>query len=393
MSKVSNKEILNVIRDSASLDYQDKVPASDGLNTPDILAVFDNYQAIANEFISTLVNKIGKTMIYSKAYNNPLKMLKKGLVPYGDTVEQLFVRMAEMKNFGEHWDSTGATEEADLIRTLKPQVTSLYISKNIDKKFKTSIINKDLRKAFLSEGGLSNLVQQIVTSITTKIEFNEFSLTKKTLNSLVEECKVIENKPASQGDTTIAIPAGKGKAVQQGPYCVGISSTSIAPELYAQEITVHIRTLAGKMAFMSNKYNLAKECTFSRKEDLVFITTPEMSAMLDVFVLANAFNVSSADIKTRIIEVDELPSGIFKKTTITDDSPEDFSNETSSVTLSKDSKRIIGILCDKDLLQIWDTYQGAGTFNNPERQSTNYFANREGIFATCLFANMCIIHN
>ena len=46
----------------------------------------------------------------------------------------------------------------------------------------------------------------------------------------------------------------------------------------------------------------------SLSQQLIYITTPEEQAELDVEVLANAFNMNKADVNVRVIVVDELPS-------------------------------------------------------------------------------------
>lgn len=144
------------------------------------------------------------------------------------------------------------------------------------------------------------------------------------------------------------------------------------------------------MKFPSTKFNLSKEITWTEPNRLVLVTTPTVSAKLDTQVLANAFNVSKADLVTRTILVDEMPKGIFKGTSeLSDKQPKDVGNE--SLTCDE-SKKPIALLMDEDLVQIWDTHQGAGTFYNPQGEFTNHFGNREGIFATCLFANMAVFY-
>lgn len=377
MTKMNNDQIIKAVVNEMGEDVKQHAEGKSGV---ELLSVFDDFPNVKNAFVNTLTNKITKSVIFSKIFNNPLKELKKGKLEYGESIEELFVQMAMSKNFGESWESSG-TPEGDLIRKLKPKVTAMYISVNFDKKYKTTVFDKQLRKAFINEYGLSNLVMQIVGSITSQAEYQEFLATKQTMLSLVSECKNkgLDADHKVESDTAIPI----GKVVKQTPYVVNTPT--------AKDLLKAIRTEVGNMKFPSTKYNLAKELNWSNPQDLMLMTTSETIADIDVNVLAGAFNVSMTDINTRTILVDEMPKGIFQKTSteLVDKTPTDLPSGTVECNTTK---KPVAILFDKDLLQIWDTYQATGTFYNAQENYTNHFANREGIFAVCSFANMVVFY-
>lgn len=377
MAKMNNEQIIKAVSQELTSDISEQI---EGKSSVELLAVFDDYPNVKNAFINTLTNKVAKSVIFSKIYSNPLKELKKGKVEYGESIEELFVQMAMAKNFGENWEDS-TSPEADLIRKLKPKVTALYCTVNFDKKYKTTVMDKQLRKAFVNEYGLSNLVMQIVSSITSQAEYQEFLATKGVMLNLVAECKNKSLDAEHKTESDVSLPIGT--VVKQTPYIRQVTS--------AKDLVQAIREEVGNMKFPSNKYNLAKELNWVNPQDLVLMTTPSVSADIDVNVLASAFNVSSADISTKTILVDEMPKGIFKSTAeLVDKAPYDLSTGNS---ISCDTtKKVKAILFDKDLLQIWDTYQATGTFYNAEGNYTNHFANREGIFAVCSFANMVVFY-
>lgn len=377
MAKMNNEQIIKAVSQELTSDIATQI---EGKSSVELLAVFDDYPNVKNAFVNTLTNKVAKSVIFSKIFSNPLKELKKGKVEYGESIEELFVQMAMAKNFGENWEDS-TSPEADLIRKLKPKVTAMYITVNFDKKYKTTVMDKQLRKAFVNEYGLSNLVMQIVSSITSQAEYQEFLATKGTMLNLVAECKNKSLDAEHKTESDVSLPIGT--VVKQTPY--------IRQATTAKDLVQGIREEVGNMKFPSNKYNLAKELNWCNPQDLVLMTTPSVSADIDVNVLASAFNVSSTDVTTKTILVDEMPKGIFKSTSaLVDKTPYDLS---SGNTISCDTtKKVKAILFDKDLLQIWDTYQATGTFYNSESNYTNHFANREGIFAVCSFANMVVFY-
>lgn len=376
---MTNEEIINAVKDG--MTGSEKTLLAEATTGIDVLNIAQTYPNVLNSFINTLTNKVTKSLIYSKIFTNPLKELKKGALEYGDSIEELFVQMAMAKNFGENWEGS-STPEGDLIRKLKPKVTAMYIKLNMDKKYKTTVMDKQLRKAFLNKNGLSNLVMQIVGSITSQAEYQEFMYTKKNMNLLVETAENWEIDADHATESKGSIPIGT--VIKQTPYIVNSTDT--------KQMVKNIRETTGFMKFPSTKFNLAKELNWCDPSSLMLMTTPDVIADLDVNVLASAFNVSNADLQTRTILVDEMPTGIFKKSDVelVDKTPTPLSS--GNTVVKDETKKPKAILFDKDLLQIWDTYQGAGTFYNPEGEYTNHFANREGIFAICTFANMAIFY-
>lgn len=377
MAKMNNEQIIKAVSQELTSDIAEQI---EGKSSVELLAVFDDFPNVKNAFINTLTNKVAKSVIFSKIFNNPLKELKKGKVEYGESIEELFVQMAMSKNFGEHWEDS-TSPEADLIRKLKPKVSALYCTVNFDKKYKTTVLDKQLRKAFVNEYGLSNLVMQIVSSITSQAEYQEFLATKGVMLNLVAECKnkSLDAEHKIESDASLPI----GTVVKQTPYIRQVTS--------AKDLVQAIREEVGNMKFPSTKYNLAKELNWVNPQDLVLMTIPSVIADIDVNVLASAFNVSSADVTTRTILVDEMPKGIFKSTpALVDKAP--YALSSGNPISCDTTKKVKAILFDKDLLQIWDTYQATGTFYNAEGNYTNHFANREGIFAVCSFANMVVFY-
>ena len=98
-------EVLNTIRDNASNVYQERIPEATRDNISEIReAMIDGDNIIvANEFVSTILNKIVKSVVHTKIFTNPLKTLKKGTKPLGDAVEEIYNNFLK----GEAYDPNG----------------------------------------------------------------------------------------------------------------------------------------------------------------------------------------------------------------------------------------------------------------------------------------------
>ena len=113
-------ELLNTIRDNASETYQDRIPEATQNNIESIQEAMTNPNnaVVTNEFISTLLNMIIKQVIHNKLFSDPLKALKKGKKPLGDTVEEIYTNFIKAKQY----DASGS----ELLSRSLPDVKTVY---------------------------------------------------------------------------------------------------------------------------------------------------------------------------------------------------------------------------------------------------------------------------
>lgn len=381
----TNAEILNTIRANASSEYQERVPEALGVGG-NVSNVFTQYPTMKNEFLQALTNKIARTLFYSKVFDNPLKALHKGMLPFGYSLEQIFVNMAESKGFWEHWNTSG-DEVKDLVGKQKPDIKTLYIERNFAYKYKTTISDQQLRVAFQDQMGLSRLVEQVVSSVYSKAYFDEFNDMKHILTAHAQAKYLgydsTTGKMTEKQLTNTVLPSGKNEALM----VLGEYATQ---EAKGKAISKAIRTVAGKMAFPSDKYNSAGVKQWSERQQLIYITTPEEQAELDVEVLANAFNMDKADVNVRVIIVDELPT-VFNVESAKSTKQSEYGTVLSCVLSANRDNRTCkcrGILMDADFIQAYDTLIESRTFDNGEGLYTNYFFHKQGIMSTCYFGQI-----
>ena len=139
-------DILNAIRNSASANYQNYVPIANNSQDSirEIGAIIMDYPVLQNEFLSALVNRIGRVMLTSKMYDNPWAIFKKGLLEFGETIEEIFVNIAEPFTY-----DVEESENKVFARNI-PDVRSAFHVLNYQKYYKATIQNEQLRQAFLS---------------------------------------------------------------------------------------------------------------------------------------------------------------------------------------------------------------------------------------------------
>ena len=153
----SSVDILNAIRNNATVNYQHYVPVatSDAESIRTIGATIMDNPELQNEFLNALVNRIGRVLITSKMYDNPWSMFKQGMLEFGETIEEIFVNLAKPYQFDP------VVAETELFKREIPDVRSAFHIMNYQKFYKATVSNDQLRQAFLSWQGITDLIPTV----------------------------------------------------------------------------------------------------------------------------------------------------------------------------------------------------------------------------------------
>lgn len=263
----STIDILNVIRQNASYDYQQNVPEVTTVNDiPRVGEIIYGTPAFANQFINALVNRIAIVRVQSATFNNPYSILKKGYLEYGETVEDIFVSIAKAVDF-----NVEKAAKREFQRTI-PDVRSAFHVMNWRVMYPVTIQDEDLRQAFLNIEGVQNLIAKIVDAVYTAAEYDEFLLFKYLLIKAISHGKMFP--------------------------------TSIGADTDLSKAAVQFRGTSNLLPFMSNDYNEASVKTNTPKDRQVIFMDAMFNAKFDVSVLASAFNMEKADFMGRLFLID-----------------------------------------------------------------------------------------
>lgn len=327
-------ELLNTIRAKGSALYQERVPVATQENLESIRYAIlgeDNVM-IANEMVDMMINKLCKSVLHVRRFNNPLAPFKKGRIPLGDTIEEIYTNFLKADPDGFKGD--------DLFKKALPDVNVVYHRTNLKVQYPVTIERIKLEKAFTSYDHLESFVNSIIEQLYNSAELDEFMHMKELIKSAVDKKALV----------------------------VKTVSNPLADETSAKKFIQEVKTYSGMMKYPSSEYNsytTAQEVdttpllTFSRYEDQVLILPEAVNTAVDITVLANTFNMSVADFnKTRKVLVDALPV-----------------------------ENAVGLLVDKEFFQIYDKFTIITNFFNPKGIYTNYYLNIEQVMAYSILVN------
>ena len=324
----------NVIREDSSTVFMNTVPSATESNINLISNIlFDQgYQPQLNEFVNNLINRIALTIIRNKSFNNPLSVFKKGSVPLGTDIQDIYENPAQAEAY--ELSNTGM---AKLLTITDPDTHVAYYRRNRQDLYTKTIAREALQGAFVSWDKFEEFIQGITTSLYSGNYIDEFKYTKALIDGVYNQGKI---------------------------KCEVVSAPTDASS--SKAFLKKLRELYTMMSLPSTAYNsyslFTNSCksvtTWTEKERMVFIVRADVMASLDVDSLAGLFQLSKGDILQRTIVIDS------------------FQND-----------EILGVVCDEAFIQIYENLFRFDEFYNARVMAWNEYLHAWGTFAVCPFAN------
>ena len=298
---------------------------------------------VMNDFVS-LLKKVVATAVYNKTFNNPLSNLEGERMPLGNWIEDVYVNPAHARGFN-------VNDFAGLLQKYEAEVAVQYLSVNSDLQYCVTVTREKIRNAFTSWDQLEGLISGMVNSLYNGAYLTRYNQTKGLVTA-----------------------AYTGNNVQ---YQVIDNPTD---EQSAKSMIRQLRAAYSKMQIPSTRYNAWNKVkggrlalkTWSDPEDVVVLISADVEALVDVEVLAAAFNMSKTDFLGRVIVVD------------------DFNQYNDDGTVAVDGSAIKAMIADRAWFKIKTQDFAMDEFYNANNRTWQYYLNDVRMVNFSLFANAIV---
>ena len=295
---------------------------------------------VMNDFVS-LLKKVVATAVYNKTFNNPLANLEGERMPLGNFIEDVYVNPAKARGFN-------VNDFAGLLQKYEAEVAVQYLDVNSDLQYCVTVTREKIRNAFTSWDQLEGLISGMVNSLYNGAYLTRYNQTKGLVTA-----------------------AYTGNNVQ---YQVVDNPTD---EQSAKSLIRQLRAAYSKMQIPSTRFNAWNKVkggrlalkTWSDPEDVVVLISADVEALVDVEVLAAAFNMSKADFLGRVIVVD------------------DFNQYNDDGTVAVDGSAIKAMIADRAWFKIKTQDFAMDEFYNANNRTWQYYLNDVRMCNYSLFAN------
>lgn len=328
-NKLSNDMILADAYRVGSTGYQQNAPDPSQSTTSESIQFLFNpvNKRWLNEFVDYLFNVFGTTFTRVRSYESPWRRFEREW-SFGDKALEYNLNLLAGHAYKDDWD---ADDVHNLLRVYRANGESVIHEINYADTFPVSYNDAELRRAFEGEYGLNDYVAAVTSLPTTSAEVADLY---RVINLFSEF------------------------EVYHGFYKVGLSAFPTTKET-GEELAVQIQTIAGNLRFPSAQYNARDVTTptwIGDDSELLFITTSNVAANLNVKTLANLYHDSRAEISFDTIIVPELwiPNAV-------------------------------GILISRDWLVKWRQTYEMTSWRNPQNLTTTTFLHSIGCISASPF--------
>lgn len=340
---------LNALREmsvSGSSIYHQYIPIIDENTAISTLAEpILTVPAVANDFMSMLVNRIVYTQFETKLYNNPLKILEGDRIPLGYAGQEIFTNRAKGRKYN-------VNDFAGLLQKYEADTKVQYMTLNSDLQYPVTVTRHDLKKAFTSWADLDRFIDQLSNSLYNGAYIDEFRFTKNLV----------------------------GSAYSYGGVRVQTVSV-ISSEATAKAFVKAARNLFLGFQVPSTSYNAWAQAggygdpitTWSNPEDIVILIRNDVRTEIDVDVLAAAFNMDKATLLGNMLAVDNFD-------VIDDEGVKRF-----------DGSAILCMIADKSWFRIKQQDMYLDEFYNANNRTWQYYLNVTKMYQYSLFANAVVL--
>lgn len=322
-----NATILDRIWLSATNDFQQRIPQPTQQTLKSTMdALFDpmnrNYY---NQFVDSLVMRIGATYAHQQSWKNPLAVFKQSKMNYGATEQEIATKWVRAHAYKD--------DVEDVFAAHRPESAVWYHSQNRRDQYGITVNRQELMSAFTESYGINSYVSTIMQAPINSDEYCEYRIMLQLLAFYDNTFKFYRHKLS-------------GKPTD---------------EATGKEFLKAVKTYTSRLQFPSTQYNgvrLEDLPVFAKPDELVLFVTPEIAASVDVDTLAPLFHLDKADVSARQIIVDEFP----------------FADDTC-----------VALLTTRDFFRCRDTVYQTDSIYNPKTMGTNYFLNHWGIYSVSPF--------
>lgn len=332
-----------------------------------------------NGYLSTLVRQYGVIFQRVSLAQNPLRMFKKGLMPFGANLESIVYDTVEAKKYNPFFKDSKGEKLSPYEQNLLNPAGSTY-SDTQDISMPVTIIDTVDTQFFQNLAQFHTYVWGKIASLVNGAVLDEFYHTKLTMSRPIADNKMPVVNIKDGADAT-------------------------------KKLAKTIKSTAMKMRYFNRNFNGAGINQATLVQNIVVVVPVDRSVDLDMDYFGQLFNPeNSKDFNVQYVQVDSFPSiwKYSKDHTVTQDDADkgyiDVRTEGNNYgyyhigdvikkgTLAKpnatdatevfDGNKLAGVVLDRDALQIWDMLPTTlSTISNPRGRYNNVFLNKKALFA------------
>lgn len=266
-----NADWFNAVRKAAGSDFENRVTEATKANIQDNINNLWNVPDQRNQFIDALINRIGLVLFRNLSWTNPLAKFKRGILEYGDSIEEIMAGLLEASSYDANRDEL----EKEIFGAMTPEVQVSYHKVDRRDKYKLTVREAEVRKAFITAGGVTTFMTNLMSMLQNSDQWDEYLIMSNLFSKF----------DGADGFFNINVP--------------DLSDMTGAGGDDARVVLKQLRRMGNTLPFISRLYNPAGLPVAAQRNELELFITAEADAAIDVDALSAAFNSTKAEFSAR----------------------------------------------------------------------------------------------
>lgn len=310
-----------------------------------------------DDFLDTLVKRIGKTIVSYRAYTNTFKGLMKDSMEWGAIVQKLKVVMP----VAEEDESYGLTDgsSVDHYVIAKPEVKQKLFITDTPYQFKITVQREHLKEAFTSAAAMGAFITAIYGEVQNAIELALENLGRTCLNNMIAE---------ASGSRVVNLRTTWNALVPTEQEHATAAECLLDGNFLRWAVSVMKQT-STKMTAMSQIYNDGSVARHTPKDKQNLFVLSDFETTLETQVSYSAFHDGYVNLDGYI----EVPFWQDIKTPFSID-----------IARASDNSRVqkgnvVAVICDKDALGMFqmDEWTATTPFNAAGGYTNTYYHEKQ----------------
>lgn len=346
LASVPNSAIFNAVRATMTDEFKNRIPEMNINNMQQVgLAITsDKFKAEFNAWQDALINRIGMTIFHDYTIVNRLSKYIYGTMEFGEAIEEIAVDIVK----GATMDYGTEGKSVDPFVKVSNQASAMYHVINIPIQYQTTIEKDRIKRAFLSQGGLTRLIGMFVNKLYSSANLDTWLQTKSTMAYYINDGMAAEGLPLLANQK--------------------VTSVDVVDEATAKKFILQVRNTISAMSFPNNAFNpMQIHKTLSNRQLTLFVRADILNTV-GVEAMSSAFHIDQLSLTVNVEPMDDFgvdPAG----------------NGTSDV---------LAVLAEDNWLLITQQFEDLETIYNPRGRYFNYFLTRAMSFGATYFKD-CVI--
>lgn len=334
--KWTSVEWLNALRNTLGPEYASKIPEATQANISETIDEIFSGSLTRNQVADALVNRIGLVIFKNTSWDNPLSILKRGMLTQGETIEEVMVGLISAVDYDFDRDEL----EKEIFGFKPHEIHSAFHKVNRKDRYAFTVNIPGLRFALLNNELDSFLGKQMAAAYTSD-QRDEFLIMMNLFREVDQQ----------EGFFNVNVPD------------VGASASDGAQ---SRNILRRIREYNNILPFISRQYNPRGVEVAANPDELILLQTATAAAAMDVEALAATFQIDKAEVKNRTITIPQSYFGI---------------------------PGVQAILTTKDFFVVADNLIETTSMFNPAKLSTNYWLHHWQVMSASPFAPLVMFNS